>query len=1625
MYDGRTVYIIMESIPIQDLTPDQAPPSYRAINAVVTLLWPYSSSTRQCALLLADPDFRLRSKKGQVRVRFTGASAAAVAKAHVGIGDEVRLELDGASWASDGGAVQTPGRSVDGELVFAGTLALRIVRDGAVTEVSVDEVTPPRSPQWTEEAATPLPKTVSNLRSSLDGALDGIPIYSSPAFVKRLRLSGESLFDAPYNPFADPDVDAQQPRKKQRMSFGAVPSWRYTERTPSPENEAFGDTEREIEEATMLNGDEELLSAAQDAQQQPIATHGASAQPRSPASPPQGETLQELLQSVEMPPDSGSERVTEDIDETARVNPVHPFEPAQPPAVAMPPPPLPRLQMPSSSPTPEDVANHDLDADQQGGPLTPRLQPISSAALPLPSPFPTDAAQQPFPALRREPVAEPREDASSSPIRVEPAGAGRTRAGEVPDTYADETLLSSSPNRASNEHSKPPILDVQDDDEEDLYSSDRPLPIQLAVDSTATEEPAAAHEDRLVKPDHIDLEGSVAQPIDEFEEIMDDSVEVIHEDDAEEVLDADKLEGEEPSDDDTGDEYNEGFTQNGTSVVDEELPQEFSESEQSEEDEDGLPALPQQTTEVLALQREQTPVKARQNQSTSDFGLDGAVAIPTPPVRFGFDHVITSFPPASQQTTPQSTKDRVMKRTYQSLFGFQKSPSPTKTHAQKIASPTLPSPQLESRSPVRAAETAAETVDVADELFPEEALLEAANHDDVKVEPGHYEQPSSSQQRPSPIRHSAATVIDLASSSDVDEEETRELDANVLPQTPDDTSGDKVKGPDIAHSCNQQEGIHDAVLIDQRVHEVRTEPQNGQSAEASVQEDVFIRSVSREPESIRAVSEDAEMADLPGSSETPEQQALPIETQPLSSPHSSSLVDPRLELEVADLEDAQTAETLGSRQTPEQQALPIETQPLSSPPSVLIDPRLELEHADMEDSQRSEGTPQLTSAVSSFQQLSSSPNSVHDDDERSSAIEQLDLSQAEPADWTQLSQASQSQGLTSQAQRLAPPSVVVADSVDSPQTTIVAESSRPGSKDGELSGAETPRAKLPIEGRVKLLREEHAIMPSQELGSLSGIPTIVSQGEEQEMKAWTASNEPGEVLSLQERQSPPRSTARTIVVDLDSSSPVEQDQPYDDNLSQDDKLLAEFVEDEHITDVGEVSRDDGEAVTPTATAEQTTDLHDEHGELSAKDHAHSFEAASPLTRDDKGTFEEESESARFETQLTFVESERRSHPDADTAGESAQFDTQLPHAESERPSHPDADVAGESAQFDTQVPFVESERVLCPPLPMSPSLSQSQPSQLHEPIPLQRPSEKMSSVLPPTPQLTQVESSNQVLEQMTDEAGGPPQAKTSARRSLKTRLSNVPDVISAWFTPKRSSGVVVEAAIEEGAENVQDNEDVDTTPSRRRHQSNGVMTSMGYYTPLASLDRQRNPSSQQVYGNNTVDVFAVVCDQSSAPKKSKLGPRDFFTIFKIADTSLSAADSIKVEVFRPWKAFLPVTEVGDVVLLRSFTVKSRSGGPYLLSTDASAWCVWRFAEHQVAQSNEQKPAWARRRAGSDADNVREEVKGPPIEYGEQERNQAHQLRSWWLDHGQVNVDAASTSDAVLNGHAVQPLTAKL
>lgn len=117
------------TIPIAQINPDLDRLSESSIRTTVTLVWPYSSSTKAFSFLLAEPDFRLRRSNGQVKVVFHGLVAEKVAETRVGIGDEVVLSLAGSRLDKNETATQTPGRYVAWDVHFDDRVHLEVHAD--------------------------------------------------------------------------------------------------------------------------------------------------------------------------------------------------------------------------------------------------------------------------------------------------------------------------------------------------------------------------------------------------------------------------------------------------------------------------------------------------------------------------------------------------------------------------------------------------------------------------------------------------------------------------------------------------------------------------------------------------------------------------------------------------------------------------------------------------------------------------------------------------------------------------------------------------------------------------------------------------------------------------------------------------------------------------------------------------------------------------------------------------------------------------------------------------------------------------------------------------------------------------------------------------------------------------------------------------------------------------------------------------------------------------------------------------------------------------------------------------------------------------------------------------------
>ncbi|KFA63238.1 hypothetical protein S40285_04909 [Stachybotrys chlorohalonatus IBT 40285] len=244
-----------EAIPIAQLQPDPDNATSRVVDGIVTVTWPFSIVKNSLAFILAERDVLLRRNKGQLRVQLNGPAANALTKAGFGGGDELRLGLQGAEWKPCETQTRLPGDTLEWQLGFTNRLLLRIRKtdiNNSETEETINidaaEIEPPPAIEATAETPlqvhapafidvrgpepqTPVPSTATKRLAS---AVFENGEYSSPAFIKRARVSYGSLFEGGFEALEQDSARKALRPKRSRFSMGGS-IWKYSSRSPSPE----------------------------------------------------------------------------------------------------------------------------------------------------------------------------------------------------------------------------------------------------------------------------------------------------------------------------------------------------------------------------------------------------------------------------------------------------------------------------------------------------------------------------------------------------------------------------------------------------------------------------------------------------------------------------------------------------------------------------------------------------------------------------------------------------------------------------------------------------------------------------------------------------------------------------------------------------------------------------------------------------------------------------------------------------------------------------------------------------------------------------------------------------------------------------------------------------------------------------------------------------------------------------------------------------------------------------------------------------------------------------------------------------------------------------------------------
>lgn len=1706
------------TIPITSLSPADAPPASKSIRAVVSLLWPYSSSTKQCALLLADPDFRLRNRKGQVRVRLTGASAEAVANARIGIGDELVLELGGAQWAAEQARVATPGKSVDGELVFGGQLALSVTRkangEQSDLRIQVNESTPaleePEKPVLNGSHATPARAAPLWMRSSMRGA-DVTPIYSSPAFVKRLRLSGDMTS---WDPFADVERELDDdlgPRKRQRTSFGGVKRWKLTDRTPSPEKEA--PNAMEIEEHSNQNGLVQSLPASETPSQQVRPAPGAVAQ----------------------------------VSSTPH----------------MPPPPLPRLQLPSES---QFAESQHTAAAEDDGPSTPKLHPVPSSALPLPSPFPTEASKVHFGIQSPEPTAKtnPLEalvEAAETAREIESSGRNdppeETAAEEFSSvvTNKPELVLPEAPAKGHEVPAVSPAASLastaeivhEEESPRDIRDIDTDsAQLSMSREEHSNQQAQRSHpeylsdteEDEDMYYDHMrrrfpSVTESGRVRVDHQEEGYYDDLSQLHEKEVEEVIETDAM-GEEPQSEESGEVTSDKDEGDDAAPIIQDEP-----SIQPPD-----PAKTDKALETLRDAREELRQETRETLKT-----------PTrpPPGLFGFDGAINDTP-FQPKSTPQSEKDRIMAKTFSSLFGFRASPSPELPKQQEVQTPTPAMPighlsqiakeRLEAaRAPVetsKEAEAEDEHVTAATEPEYNEQNVEIRK-DQPPVVREYFETTDTAMEEAAQATEEtgrsvpAADVQDgsLLSAVRADEageslvklsgNETMPGEAPVVGETPQPQEMptiDETPQLDVEMQDADEDPVPDGVSINQglgaaiapdRNEELQQPPSDSapKPTEITVIDLGDSSDEEEQPEqALQQPSNEAAEPDLRPEPQAEEPFHLDF-TQPEMLPSSQFPLFPLTQtahrhaaqdsqgsaLQPDMLDTTQTTVDRSEVVTPVAEEFDTVIADTSQEDALWLNqgqqdgffagqmPNQEFEGAAMPQlTQQPTGTLADPYRYVSFQSATSvatdssdnlPPTAVQSFAQEESQIESVPLSWPERMSLEERSTVVQQSSPLQLDPSFSVPEIASQPRIEgsetlqideTPQDEVMTQRDEAPIREPELlqsveqaSGAmEVDSVQLDSSSQQAQRLDPTEIRSSLEhrLSEDIAVEHMPPHAEAEVMEAATESETLEESQGTEVQNLPPSEQASYPALPISpeesqhrlESQGFETQVPYHHIVPSELPPTPKLTQGDSLTE-NEVQVVVKEADEEAASSEPTTLPRTRRSQTTADKNLESPAKKTPIRKSPRKSQAEESQHQEEQTEPPKTSQRRRQSVQHDTNKTLLSTAKKTPVRRSPRKSQATAEFLEEKAEHEED----EAEEPNPEASPQQASLISAKKTPVRrsarktqaESQTSEKGSEQMdddtNSLVPQAKPSTR-QSTRKVLAQSQTEYGGmgsaelakasegiedpisvtsstkptirqsarkararseddettvpetvpPPTTPATSRKSFTSQLGRVPAVIADWFSPRRSSRIE--------HEEVQPGHAVDGAATLKREKSNGLLTALSYFTPLSNLEEKANPASQY-QTDNTVDVLAVVTDETKAPERAKGGPKDFFTIFRIADSSLPADDSIRAEVFRPWHATLPTAQVGDVVLLRAFAVKTRKRKPYLLSTDSSAWCVWRYAEGEGEDMNREKrtPTRKRRVSFSVTSSAREEIKGPPVELGEEERQRVAALRKWWLE----------------------------
>lgn len=1571
----------MEVISIAELKPELPGLDSKRIRGVVVLIWPYSSSARQFAFLLGDPDFRRRRKNGQVRVRFSGSSARAIASTGIGIGDEVELSLRGVEFIRDG-SVNTPGKSIDWEIEYRQTLASKIIRDGEeFAELNLVNVAP-----------TPAP--ASPVRAAPRVSMGSSSQWSSPAFLKRMDMLHGPDLKPDYDPFTD-DIEDGHAKKRRRRSYRDWNAWTYLARTPSPEKE-----DADMEEPVPADGSpiRPVFLPATPISPSKMGVEGdASSQEESSRSQLASEDHEQIAgqdneEFIEIDSSEQSHAASDEYhddlvrdadyydlyagpdeqrpkqDEHVRSSPIE-HETNEETRE--------RGLKGTSSPTAIELDGHvEVDEKFHAQPAIEEICAPSDSAMAEP------VADEIIDLLERQPDSEIEEIEHDVPVVDIPNEQGQYQM----ETPTDLMIPAITSNNAPQIVMPPPTLS--------LLQTDFHTPYVPGLLTPIGKEPSSPN----------------LQPLDSSTLPMPSPFPGVSEGNITSFLDY--VNPSEPS-----------------------IHPNFERGSRPEVPEDEADYI-METSFYSSVSSSRAPAFQPTHESAFTdvrftFGMDGA-AFSRPQTTSGVVETFGEDMLADEVTAavevPESAQDQHSAQDRNDILE-NKAAEPSETF--EVIDTFLASSPVETQtshqvglsetgdsSPHR--ETERRDADTRPDVGQngEDLESEVASRPDVTIAQGAAPEAENDSQADLSIANEKPEI-------EVGQDHDAPLqDGSIL----FDLKPDREQTGKLDHMTSAADaGEHS--IASQNLHASQVDDTPGPKTQQSVIPEVIDLGSPSEASDGEGLSQDAQTPSMLEIAQEQDDEANQhVEATPLDEHAQEPFINSNVGTAQELLED-----TVSSTLPAQGFASELDNLPLG-----YIEPA-SMEEVEMqfEAQSRSELNPPSPDVASLHEDIKmesveeSFTDLIQEDedhvDDKSTVDENSELLIAIPTEGNKIGElefvtvpdtapARSTRSKTKMSlspekeYHPSPPSVrsrkrgsvaplsqlsqrTLSPPATRSRSTITPTPTKERFPTSPYSLRSQSKHLSPTQPAFAMTHKTHARKRSTQTKS-SAEPSPHQASFTQDSSAtdfdfpWTNFGPSQELGALQGKYahvSKVKDSEEGSVHSEQSLSTMQYSHDWDKGINFSDPPIPETRVREPASTPKQARMAGGDPSSPVTPIARTTRS---MSKTARSPFATQLPLSSPKLTAGFPTLQENSSSSHPSSRVANkglaedpadvnMSNTGPSQVPVDAVGVAYPSLSVLDQDVEMRSSPPagsqldDSNAIGEA--HDYKYRLLETKPASAdrqPALPMTPDATQ------HTHIDSQPIHQTAGEKLPLTPQLTQTMSgrlhSLGAETSQTDEETAVESTKrpTPVSKTTPRRNATATDVASPSASPRSSMDSAPEGEI-----NV----------AQVEKPSVGLSTPIAYYTPLKDLPYFLNRSST-FHSAGSPDILALVITPSSPPTRATKGPKHHTTTLHVTDLSIYPSQTT-VQIFRAYAEALPVAEAGDVVLLRAFNVKSLNRHPCLVSADESAWCVWRYG----------KPLWGKKRGAFGQVQSREEVKGPVVERGEGEWGEVEKLRAWWVN----------------------------